>query len=75
MKKNIRKQEKKYCPFCDDPNEVIDYKNTETLRKYTSGYAKILPRKRFGTCAMHQRKLSLAVKRARFMALISFTNR
>lgn len=53
----------------------IDYKQIEPLQKFLSSYAKILPRKKTGICAKHQRKFSQAVKRARFMALIPYTTR
>lgn len=66
---------KKKCYFCLNGLEEIDYKETELLRKFMSGYGKILPRDRFGTCAKHQRRLAQAVKRARFMALLPYTRR
>lgn len=53
----------------------IDYKNIAQFQGLISNYAKILPRKRTGTCSTHQRKLAQAIKRARFMALIAYTNR
>lgn len=60
------------CYFCINGLTDIDYKDTRILQKFLSGYAKILPRRRTGTCMKHQRKFALAVKRARFMALIPF---
>ncbi|OGY79410.1 MAG: 30S ribosomal protein S18 [Candidatus Kerfeldbacteria bacterium RIFCSPHIGHO2_02_FULL_42_14] len=63
------------CYFCIEGMEVIDYKNTSVLQKFISYYAKILPRRRTHTCSKHQRKLALAIKRARIMALLPFTNR
>lgn len=67
---------KKGCYFCtNDPDREINYKDTRLLQKFLSSYAKILPRSRTGTCLKHQRKLSEAIKRARFMALIPYTNR
>jgi small subunit ribosomal protein S18 len=62
------------CYFCTRNFKDIDYKDTETLRRFTSSYAKIVPRKRSGVCAKHQRKLATAIKRARIMAMLPFTN-
>ena len=73
--KRLAEQEKRVCHFCANNLSEIDYKNIELLKKFTSNYMKILPRKRMGTCSKHQRKLAQAVKRARHMALIPFTNR
>lgn len=64
----------RYCYFCSHNISEIDYKDTNTIQKFVSNYKKILPRKRMGTCAKHQRQLSMAVKRARFMALLPYTN-
>lgn len=64
----------KECFFCANGIEV-DYKDTKSLRKFMNFYMKILPGKRTGVCAWHQRKLSEAVKRARIMALLSHTHR
>jgi len=50
----------------------IDYKDTDTLRRYLSSFGKIVPRKRSGVCAWHQRKLAQAIKRARFMGFLPF---
>ncbi len=52
--------------------EAISYKDTKTLQRYLSSFGKIVPRKRSGVCAWHQRKLSNAIKRARFMALLPY---
>lgn len=60
------------CYFCVNGINDIDYKDTRILQKMLSGYAKILPRRRTGTCMKHQRHLAMAIKRARFMALIPF---
>ncbi len=65
----------KDCYFCINGLNYIDYKDTRILQKFLSGYAKILPRKRSGLCLKHQRKFSLAVRRARIMALIPFVNK
>lgn len=68
-------KEKKVCFFCAHDLENIDYKNIEILKKFTNFYGQILPKRRTGICSKHQRKLSQAVKRARMMALLIFTNR
>jgi len=65
----------KQCYFCKENINYIDYKNTEILRNFLGGQAKILPRRRSGVCMKHQRLLSQAIKRARFMALLPFTTR
>ncbi|HLC89583.1 MAG TPA: 30S ribosomal protein S18 [Patescibacteria group bacterium] len=64
------------CYFCiNNFSEEIDYKDTQTLRRFISSYAKIVPRKRSGVCTKHQRKLATAIKRARTMALLPYTNK
>jgi len=68
---NVIKQ-KKHCYFCVNNLAEIDYKDTQTLRRFINSYAKILPKKRTGTCAKHQRKLATAIKQARIMALLPF---
>lgn len=65
----------KECHFCTNGMTEIDYRDTKMLQRFTSSYAKILPRKKTGVCAKHQRKLAQAIKRARVMALIPFTTR
>ena len=67
-----RKGRKKVCHFCVDRVEVIDYKDVARLRKFISERAKILPRRVTGTCAAHQRELTTAIKRARFVALLPY---
>lgn len=62
----------KVCYFCKNGITDIDYKDAQLLRRFTSAYAKIAPRRRSGVCAKHQRKLSKAIKRARIMALLPF---
>ena len=61
------------CAFCNDESVVIDYKNPQLLRYFVSDRGKITPRRITGNCAKHQRKLTLAVKRARNIALMPFT--
>ena len=65
---------KKVCAFCVEKVEKIDYKDAAKLRRYTSDRAKILPRRVTGTCAYHQRELTTAIKRARQIALMPYTN-
>ena len=69
-----RKPRKKVCHFCADRVEAIDYKDVARLRKYVSERAKILPRRTTGTCAKHQRELTTAIKRARHVALLPYSN-
>jgi small subunit ribosomal protein S18 len=68
------KNEKK-CYFCENNINDIDYKDTDLLRKFLNFHMKIISAKRTGNCAWHQRKLATAIKRARIMALISFTRK
>ena len=70
----IRKPKRKVCAFCVDKVETIDYKDVARLRKFTSERAKILPRRVTGTCARHQRALTTAIKRARYVALMPYVN-
>ncbi|MBQ7557967.1 MAG: 30S ribosomal protein S18 [Lachnospiraceae bacterium] len=71
-RKNNMHRRKKVCVFCGKDN-VIDYKDTNKLRKYISEMGKILPRRITGTCAKHQRELTTAIKRARHIALLPYT--
>ena len=68
-----RKARKKVCGFCVDKVENIDYKDIARLRRYMSEGGKILPRRVTGTCARHQRELTVAIKRARHLALLPYT--
>jgi len=68
-----RKPKRKVCSFCVDKIQEIDYKDTGRLRKYITERGKILPRRISGNCAHHQRQLTLAIKRARNIALLPFT--
>ncbi|MBQ1891017.1 MAG: 30S ribosomal protein S18 [Firmicutes bacterium] len=63
---------KKVCQFCADKTVTIDYKDVDTLKKYISERGKILPRRITGTCTMHQRAVTTAIKRARTVALLPF---
>ena len=69
----VRKIRKKACPLCSDKNLVLDYKNPEQLKKFVNERGKILPRRITGNCAKHQRALTVAVKRARHVALLPYT--
>ena len=69
----FRKQRKKVCPLCADKNLVLDYKNGEQLRKFINDKGKILPRRATGACAKHQRDITLAIKRARHIAVLPYT--
>ena len=68
-----RKALRKVCAFCVDKVEKIDYKDINRLRRYMSERAKILPRRVTGTCAAHQRELTVAIKRARYLALLPYS--
>ncbi len=67
-----RKSRKKVCAFCMDKIENIDYKDVPRLKRYLSDRAKIIPRRVTGTCARHQRQLTVAVKRARHLAFLPY---
>ena len=67
-----RRIKKKVCMYCADKALVIDYKDVEKLKKYVSEKGKILPRRVTGLCAKHQREVTVAVKRARQIALLPF---
>ncbi|MBI4314247.1 MAG: 30S ribosomal protein S18 [Candidatus Omnitrophica bacterium] len=67
-----RSTRKKPCKFCADKIEAVDYKDVPRLQKFTSERGKILPGRVSGNCAAHQRQLSVAVKRARHIALLPF---
>jgi small subunit ribosomal protein S18 len=69
-----RKGRRKVCTFCVEKAEYIDYKDVNKLRKFTSERSKILPRRVTGTCAKHQRELTTAIKRARYVALLPYTS-
>ena len=60
------------CPFCKEKIKHIDYKSVEHLRRYLTDRSKIKARRKIGTCAKHQRRLAIAIKRARHIALLPF---
>ena len=67
------KNKKKVCAFCDDKNlRFIDYKDVNRLKKFVTEGGKIIPSRQTGTCSRHQRELTVAIKRARNMALLPF---
>ena len=68
-----RRPKRNVCQFCVDKAMDIDYKDVAKLRRYTSERAKILPRRVTGTCAKHQRLLTIAIKRARHIALMPYS--
>ena len=67
-----RSSRRKVCAFCQEKVQFIDYKDVNRLKKYITEGGKILPRRMTGTCAMHQRELSNAIKKARIVALLPF---
>ncbi|MBF0506888.1 MAG: 30S ribosomal protein S18 [Nitrospirae bacterium] len=67
-----RFQKRKFCRFCADKTPFIDYKDLKGLRTYMTERGKILTRKMTGNCAAHQRELTTAIKRARYIALLPF---
>ena len=69
-----RKGKKKVCSFCVDKVHDIDYKDVSKLRRFISERAKIMPRRINGSCAKHQRQLTIAIKRARHVALLPFSS-
>jgi small subunit ribosomal protein S18 len=64
---------RKVCRFCADKNVAIDYKDPQTLKYFITDRGKIIPRRISGNCAKHQRKVGVAIKRARMIALMPFT--
>jgi len=72
MRRRTIHRRKKVCVFCTEKDQVIDYKDVNLLRKYISERGKILPRRITGNCAKHQRELTVAIKRARQIALIPY---
>ena len=63
---------KKVCAFCKDKNRTIDYKDVASMKSFINERGKILPRRVTGTCAAHQRQVTLNVKRARQVALLPY---
>ena len=69
----FRKARKKVCVMCSNKDFVLDYKNPERLKKFINEKGKILPRRATGACAKHQRDITQAVKRARHIAVLPYT--
>lgn len=67
-----RRRRRKVCNFCVEKIEVIDYKDLDQLKRYATDRGKILPRRKTGTCAKCQRKLTTAIKRSRHLALFPY---
>jgi len=63
---------KRFCKFCADENETIDYKDPLKLKRFTTEKGKILPARITGNCAKHQRRIAEAIKRARYLALLPY---
>jgi len=66
---------KKQCFFCSQNTKVIDYKDVDLIKRFTSGQAKIVNPKHTGTCSKHQRQLSESIKRARILGLLPFVRK
>ena len=73
MSEYVKQPRRKYCQFCKEGTEYIDYKDTQMLRKYVTDRGKINPRRVTGACTQHQRDIANAVKRAREMALMPYS--
>ena len=69
-----KRSRRKVCAFCVDKVETVDYKDVAKLRRYLSERGKIVPRRVTGTCARHQRQLTVAIKRARHLALLPYVS-
>ncbi len=71
---NDRRGKIKICKFCENKDYDFNYKNERKLRSYITERGKIIPRRMSGNCAKHQRKLTVAIKRARYMGILPFTS-
>ena len=69
----FRKMRKKVCTMCANKELVLDYKNYDQMKKFVNEKGKILPRRATGACAKHQRAITVAVKRARHIAILPYT--
>ena len=72
MRRRPIRRRKKVCVFCAEEGSVIDYKDVNKLKRFVSERGKILPRRITGNCAKHQRALTVAVKRARHVAIMPY---
>lgn len=73
MRRDRRRPKRKVCSFCVDKIKDVDYKDAGRLKRFLSDRGKILPRRITGNCAGHQRQLTVAIKRARQVALLPYT--
>lgn len=73
MARRDKRRRRKVCSFCVDKIAEVDYKDSGRLRRFISERGKILPRRVTGNCARHQRQLTRAIKRARYMALMPYS--
>ncbi len=71
--KGMRRPKRKVCSFCVDKAKDIDYKDLNKLKRYITERGKILPRRISGACAVHQRQVTVAIKRARHIALLPYS--
>ena len=71
----FRRTRKKVCALCANKDLVLDYKNADVMKKFINDKGKILPRRTTGACAKHQRDITLAVKRARHIAILPYTTK
>jgi len=74
LNRKFNNKKRKFCYFTVNKIKYIDYKDVDLLKKFMNERGKILPRRVTGTCSKYQRKLSVAIKRARQMALLPYTN-
>ena len=68
----MRMKRRKICRYCENKIEYVDYKDERLLRRFVNERGKLIPRRVSGNCARHQRKLTIAVKRARILAILAF---
>ena len=77
LRRNNRKRKtyhrRKVCRFCAEHTEIIDYKDIKVLRNFVTERGKLIPRRISGNCARHQRVMTAAIKKARYMALMPYT--
>lgn len=74
QRSNRQQKKKRLCRFCEAHENYIDYKNEKKLMRCISEQGRIIPRRITGTCAKHQRQLTIAIKRARHLALLPFVH-
>ena len=73
MRRGTTRRRPRFCYYCVEKQEHVDYKDVDKLRKYMSEGGKIIPRRVTGNCAKHQRLITEAIKRARYMALLPYS--